>query len=689
MEPLSNEGFPSAGRTILIVGTLAIAGLAFLSLLMGWILPPFQLAVYATLMLFPGLIIHGFLDRKVRWLDILLFSLIISPVVTTSAMTLIMLAGLSAQTSANSLVIAFIILAVVAIPLKRNCYPDSRLSVKAGLLLASAIVLFCLLAGYLPLTQEAWRHRSDAWYHIALVAQIDAYGLPPEDPYVAGFTVQYMWFYHVLVLALSRATGIAPALIMPLVNLHGLVGFCLAAYELSCFFKKRFAYGFLALLVVVLGVNAVVWFFLPLKLIRAFIGDVRGWEEVVRNFRLVPFERATVMQFLQFLNTPVFLLNKFIVSTPFSLGLSMFAACWYACVKFLGKDRPTTIVLLIFSFIGMLTFHPILGLIMGPVVFGGLLVLYIVRHRLEDFSFRRPLAIGAIYAVVLLLVAPYLYSIMQYKESKQLVPLSISVWSSAAMFSTSFLVIILASFQIRRQYSHRTMSSYWFLCSTVIIFVLCNMIGLPGPNTFDKLTVLSFYPIAVIGSWTFGDLLVRRCASSRFKRKIVVLFMLLFLPVNVLALSAYYNTRLEPFITPDEEAVSAWVRENTQRKAILQDSRERVVLQVTGPRRSYLGRVAYVNLLGYPAAEIELRKHVRENLYSTDPLEQKTLAVLGSITSDIYLIARDDDERTALERFTLYPDLFQLEFRSGTLSVLKVNREASLRTARSMELDQQ
>ena len=71
------------------------------------------------------------------------------------------------------------------------------------------------------------------------------------------------------------------------------------------------------------------------------------------------------------------------------------------------------------------------------------------------------------------------------------------------------------------------------------------------------------------------------------------------------------------------------------------------------------------------------RGHVRDNLYSEDDLDETTLAVLGDIPSEVYVIVRHDDPGTpGLNRFDRYPDLFDPVFATASMSVLRVDRDA-------------
>ena len=241
---------------------------------------------------------------------------------------------------------------------------DLDISVRKIVILLGVAAFFCAVAGYLPLSSEWWRMRSDAWFHAAVVAEINAFGLPPQDPNFVGMPLQYMWFYHVLVSLLSETTSLDPFMVMPVINIQMLAAFVLATFLFSLRLtgsKKRYGYALSSVLVAVLGMNALFWVFLPIKLIRAFIGENTGLQVAVDILSLTPFNLHTVRKFLYIYYNQVFFLDKYIVSTAFSLGIAYMAGFWYAVTDYLGHEKPHALWLVLVATVGMLAFHPAVG----------------------------------------------------------------------------------------------------------------------------------------------------------------------------------------------------------------------------------------------------------------------------------------------------------------------------------------
>ena len=666
----------SFSRRSVLLPVLALAALGVLPLITGWHNVASQIATYLCLMLLPGLGSYLFVERGGKTLDAMLWALLASPLIVGTFAALMILSGVTVATTTTTLVVFAAVLGVLAAATSRPLSVDSSLDAKRSALLGGSIVLFCALAGFLPLTREWWRFWSDAWFHAAVVHEINTYGLPPHDPYFAGLELQYMWFYHVLVLAVSRATGFAPVVVMPLFNLQALAAFGLGAYLLTIQVKKRFAFGWMTVLCVVLAMNGLIWAFLPLKLARALIGETRGWDEVVRTYSLVPFGHDTVSRFLSFYGSPWYMINKFIVATALSFALGFMSAFWYGVVHYLSRPRVSILALILVSILGMFAMHPLFGFVTFAGLLGAFFLMFLARRRLRDFSMRDIVSLAVCALIGLILASPYLHSVMHFKQSGS-GAVVLSYYKSVSILITCALVIILSAFQAARMWNERSMVTHFLLYSTAIIIVVCNLIPLPGYNAIEKPPFLVFYPLAIVGSWTLAEWYLRQ-NTTRSRAKVVVIIVLLLVPVNALALLGYASTPTEPWVTSAERSMSWWAQEETSRDAVFIDSKDRVPLLVTGPRRYYFGKRSYAEQWGYPKAIVEEREHVRENLYSEDPIDEATLAALGRIQNEVYVVARDTEADTNPTKLERYPSLFLRVYARDGISVWKVDRAACL-----------
>ncbi|MEJ2720533.1 MAG: hypothetical protein P8181_05260, partial [bacterium] len=377
----------------------AAALLGFLAITLGWPVLPGGILAYLVLTLVPGAVLYLALNDNPGVLETILAATAISPVLTAAAGMILMLAGVG-PTGAAAVIVALTGAAGLAL-----CYfaprPLSRWELRrphTAVLLGSLLFL-CLVIGVIAFTKDWWRLRADAWFHGAVVYQILDYGIPPEDPYVVGLPLQYMWFYHVLVAVLSQASGIGPFMVMALLNIHALVAYGLAAFLLSLVFKKRFEYNFAAFLTSILGVNALFWLFYPVRMLRAFTGNVRGQEEVARLFDLTPFGLRSARHFVKVLYNQEFLLDKFMVATAFSFGLALMALLWYAAARYLTSGKRYALWLVLVGAFGVVAFHPAIGTLMFGGLAGGLCLLFVLKRRVDHLDRGRILKMLGMMAV--------------------------------------------------------------------------------------------------------------------------------------------------------------------------------------------------------------------------------------------------------------------------------------------------
>ncbi len=234
-----------------------------------------RLSSWMLVMVIPGIAVHRLVTRRPGGLgEAVLAGFIVSPVVLAVFGVLALTLGASPAAAAHACVVLAAGVALAATAVQR--VPFTRPPRRETLVFVAFVAALVLLTAFLPFTREWWRVRSDAWFHAAVVAQIEHTGVPPEDPYFAGVQLQYMWFYHVLVLLLARTLDLDSFWCMAMVNVHALVGLSLAVFCLAGVFRDRFADRLAATATVLLAFNAAFWVFFPVKALKAFIGDVRG-----------------------------------------------------------------------------------------------------------------------------------------------------------------------------------------------------------------------------------------------------------------------------------------------------------------------------------------------------------------------------------------------------------------------------
>jgi hypothetical protein len=647
---------------------------------------PGRIAAWAATMLLPGAALYWLTGRRTSALESLTGAFVLSPVITCVLCVLFMWAGISVETGVRGIItlagIAGIAGIVVADRGRREPGTDQlsrRQWVAAGALILATLVL----VGYLPQTSEWWRFRSDAWFHGAVVEQIAGFGLPPTDPFFAGYELQYMWFYHVTVLALSRAASLDPFRVMSFINLQCLAGMFLATLLFAGIFVRSFGRRIGSCILVAFGMNGLVWLFLPLKAIRALTGEVTGAEELGRTFSLSPFDLYTAKTFLTVYYNQEFFLDKFVVMTALGLAFSCMAMFWWACAEYLKSRRPYALIAASLCLVGMLGFHTLFGFVMTAAAGGGLVLSLIFRRRgVDGYRLRTAVELAIVLAASAAATAPYLYSITRLKEKEYVFPFGFSFEKAAGILITCAAVIVLAAFQ-RWFFAARDAAARFVQFGLAATVLFCALIVLPDSNTYDKLPLFVFYPLAVIGGWTLSDMVTRRRSAAARAAAALALSVMFLVPVNAISFAAYFNTHDEPKYTGSEVSAAEWIRDNTARDAVFIDDNEKVFLLLAGPRQYYCGKIAYARQWGYTRLEMAERFHARDTLLGGGDLDLTTLRLMSEAPWALYVIVRGEER--AAPAVSRHPELFRRVYSGGDIALYEVIRGACGRAAGSLK----
>jgi len=630
----------------------------------------YRLSTWFWLMLAPGLLMAR-LASGGRPRFALLSALVASPAILSVLAVLVMLAGFSPRAAGSTMLLATAVVALAAWMRSRGGAGASRRGDRRELLILAGLTLVVVvLVAWLPMTREWWRVRSDAWFHAAVTAQLRDYGLPPEDPYFLGMPLQYMWVYHAVVLTLSWCMQLDPFRVMALFNAQALAGLTVAAWSLAGVFRKSIPHRLAGASTLLFAFNAAFWVLLPVKGVRAFIGDVRGWDELARTFTLSPFTYDTARGLMDIYFNQAFFLDKFMVATAFGFALTCYTTAWFAATDYLATRRRGALAILAAALIGMLGFHTLVGFVALVGIFGGVLLMLLFRRQVDPFSTRELLLLLGVSLACFLASTPYLYQVMHLKEREQMIPISFSLRKTASILIPSLFVLVMA---VRRRvlFADRSPAARTFLFGVAAVTAFCLAIRLPGPNTYDKPGFFVFIPLSILAGFAVADSVLARRGRARIAAAAGWL-LLFFLPVNAIALAACFNTPPEEVVTPAETHLSEWVRDNTPRSAVFIDDHDRVFLLVTGPRRYYWGRWAYAQQWGYPRLDMARRYHVRRCLYTSAPLDADALASLGGISEELYVVVRPE-HRASGASVTRPSALFSLVFDDGEIALYRVD----------------
>jgi hypothetical protein len=306
----------------------------------------------------------------------------------------------------------------------------------------------------------------------------------------------------------------------------------------------------------------------------------------------------------------------------------------------------------------------------------GLCLLFLLNSRVDDLDRGRIARMIGAMIVSAALFAPYLYSVVHAKTGGEGMPLGFSAPKLIGLVVSCALVIFLAAFQIPALIRSRRPVVWLLLCTTASVIGACIVVNLPAANSHDKLPFLIFFPLAIVGGWTIADFAARASSAAAVWPRFTMAAFLLFAPINLFMLSAYYSTPPILRIDDNEKQIAHWVRQHTSRDAVFFDNNNRAFLLVAGPRRYYIGHDMYAKIWGYNNDVIGKRIHVKENLYSPEDPDVLTLETLGAMPEDVYVIVRSTEPEATIAKFTSLPELFQKIYAQGGITLYQVNRPA-------------
>lgn len=556
-------------------------------------------------------------------------ALALGPPIGGAVIAVLMLAHVSTWVAAVVLLVLGL-LSLVASRLRRERAPAPA-EPRAAWWIAGVFALGTLL---FPILSEWWRIYSDNWAHAGIVRAIEVGGVPPLDPGFAGVKLHYAWIYHAFVAGAHALIGIDRFAMMVLLEATALVATTLCVA--GAIGNSRGSTVTWTLLLLLLGLNALFPLFAPLLVVRAFLGEVRGMSELARQFDLMPLEWDKTGVFLQSLGGQGFFLDKFMVVTPFALALAAFAG-WIASFKrwLDGGGRSEL------GLGGLLTLaaglmHPVVGVFLGA---SAILALALSFAR-NDTGARARLLPWSV-AVVIGLVPVVLYTATVLGGSGgthrelpvDLAPLKLLGYVSCLALGLWFAARPL--WRMARGEGAQRAWALWVLAGCAVALVS----RLPGGSPFftvDKLSYLVWIPLTLVAGPAFASFMETRSTPAR-----IAIALLLFVPVNGLALVSRiadpHNRAQQPFGL----AGFAYLRERTQLDAVLLVQLGDWESSGFGKRDQYYSLGSGATQLGYDLNEIAARAELEEHLFRAGTLRPEDRARLAGLHRPVYIVWAD------------------------------------------------
>jgi hypothetical protein len=606
-----------------------------------------------------------------------------SPILIVLPVVAVMLLGLPILTAAWAIVgIAMAQFLVYGTQRALVATPEDR-----RLLFALAIILVAatLLSVWLPLTNAWWRVREDSWFHAAVFHRIANHGLPVADPYFTPLRLQYMYFYHVLLLTVSTITGLGPFASMIFANLMALGGCVFGVnYLVGLFTRTRLART-LAVALTVFGLNGLFYLFFPIRVARAFLGETTGVELLRHFFSLSPPGHDAAVRFLSVEGNQFLFLDKFMLGTAMSLTLGMICVI-LALILSMRSGRWNGLLTFFYVVLvaGVLYLHLIMGVTVVAATAGTMAVMAVTgpRGRREDGDL--PLGRQAIYtALAVALALPYILNIIPHHGEDRAVRLAVQPRQMIGTVGCIFAVLVPAVWYLVRARRDRPPGPIAGLAPAGILavwtaFVLLQafLVDLPTVNE----TKFS-YPLHLALAALAAGALDRWVAVGARGRGIAVAYVLLCtVPANAIYFGCAFADGNSFEISDSEQSVYEWISKTTDEEAMFLEANDIVRVPVLAARDQYWGTEAYALNWKYPSSEMNPRRALRDAVFGDRPLDDAVLEHARELERPMYVVLRNihADGGRQFQKLSHTPYLIG-KYMTESIAVFQVRFQGSVR----------
>ncbi len=604
------------------------------------------------------------------------FAILLSPVVLTLlVIAATVLTGGDVHGAARiALAALYAALAALVAVRFRSAARGEESTVPAGILAVSAAFAGVILVSYL------WNPflliRSDSWYHASVVSEIAARGIPPMEPWLGDFPIRYMWFYHLFNAVWMDLSGLPLFWAMGVFNVVTALFFpLLVGRYVSSLTRKRYLVLSASILAVA-GLESVSWVFVPLGLLRAFFGDVRGAAEIQRMLSAMVFDGAWVIHTL----TPygawmVNLYDKFITITAFGYSLDLFLASLILVLdaKFLRESRARFSATLFTLVLGTLLFHAVTGMALVMAITGGGVLLLLLRRYLADDAVG---PVDAIFPAAIALLAaavglPYILSLgaaggAQGGGSAVSEHLHIGVRSIITILLPLLVLFVPARDAFRKLAGRRDYTSAVLACWAAVLLAAAVSINLPTVND----SKLIFPLFLLIGPPIYIEIAERVRNGSGAGRALLVsaLAALFFLPL-VLTVRGFLVERagsellaMRQNVTRGDTRFLDWMRDNTPDDAVIIENNDYHLEPVFAGRRNLYSAMGVTRVLGYGGPKMDLYRGIRAALFGRDGFSEDTVREMRETGLKLYVVVWRRDIESApwlRERFSEDSEYFE------------------------------
>jgi hypothetical protein len=515
------------------------------------------------------------------------------------------------------------------------------------IVLAAIVAAAALLSLWLPVTNTWWRIREDSWFHAAVFYRVAHHGLPVIDPYFSPLRLQYMYFYHILLLTVSTITGLGPFTAMIFTNLIALGACVLGVNFLVGFFARRATARVLAVILCIFGMNGLFYLFFPIRVARAFLGESTGTDLLRHFFSLSPPGHEAASRFLSIEGNQFMFLNKFMLGTAFSLTLGL--TCVILALLVLMRTRRWNWLLTFFyiaSLSGVIFLHLIMGATVVAATVGTILVMAIAGRGARKESGQLTLGKQAIFtAFAVAITIPYVMSVLpQHTGVERSIRFALQAHQVIGIIAGVFAVLIPAVWYLTHRGRERLYVPGGGLSPAGVIavwaaFVLVAAFVVDLPTTNESKFV---FPLQLaLTALAAGALDKWLAAGARSVGRTAIYVLACTVPLNAVYFWNAFADDQSFEISPSEQSLYEWIQKTTDEEALFLEANDMVRIPVLAERDQYWGNEVYAVNWGYPDSEMNPRRALRDAVFGDCNLDDRLLAHARSLDRPMYVVLRD------------------------------------------------
>jgi len=524
--------------------------------------------------------------------------------------------------------------------------------------------------------------RSDAWYHAAVVEEIINRGIPPNEPFLGDFSIQYMWFYHLFQACWIKQSGLSTFWSMGTFNIINAIVFPYLVMRYISFFTTKKHVILFVTLISIAGLQSASWILWPVQLARSFIGEVTGMAEVKRILANTNINGAEVVKFL----TPpatwqVQFIDKFLTITVFNYSLNLFLSC---IIMVLSRDllknaRYRTGAIIFTIVLGTSLFHVVTGIVLIASIIGSIILIFLInRFVSQNIHYYRGYTFILITALLnACIVLPYLFSIISTgngsgQGSFIAKTLHFGIRNILTIFSPLIILFFPARAAFKKLFSGTDYRSVILSFLIICLGILCFFINI-GVVGEKKLVFLLFL---LVGPLIFIQIIKKINNYKGFKKwSLIGLVMILFLFPPFLIFRGFIidepNNKIEStryYISDKEKDFYKWIRKNTPVDAVIVENNIYHLSPVYSGRRNLYSWHHVITNRNFRGEKLQKYRNIQISLFGKNDIPKSVISYMNDFDHPLYIAVRNEDFESCpwlKERFSGKSEFFEKVHSSG------------------------